>query len=189
MFKVETNPIFEKNFFFEGILFHVKTLDTQLTWIDPNWFPSKYCSTLEIIFVHYNQDFENFFQELCFFITMYALQDFFHRPIRFEQSPEPLILIENRWEPLNSTVQDATIYSTSYLVIYSFLYICIKSILLPLKCWSLSKFCPCSIAESKPFFQSPKTKFLYCREKGLLLYEPINIEYFIIQCLKPVFRY
>ena len=26
----------------------------QLTWIDSKWFPSKYCSTLEIIFVHYN---------------------------------------------------------------------------------------------------------------------------------------
>ena len=47
--------------------------NTQLTWICGKWFPSNYCSTLEIIFVHYNYDFENFFQELCFFITMYAI--------------------------------------------------------------------------------------------------------------------
>ena len=30
------------------------------TWI---WSLSKYCLTLEIIFVHYNKEFENFFQE------------------------------------------------------------------------------------------------------------------------------
>jgi hypothetical protein len=31
-------------------------------------------------------------------------RDFFYRPIRFDQSPESLIPIENRWEPLHSTV-------------------------------------------------------------------------------------
>ena len=34
---------------------------TQLTQISWKWSPSKYCSTLEILFVHYIYDFENFF--------------------------------------------------------------------------------------------------------------------------------
>ena len=51
----------------------------------------KYCSTLEIIFVHYNQDFENFTQELCFIITKCKLYGFsFYRSIRFDQTPENL---------------------------------------------------------------------------------------------------
>ena len=33
----------------------------------------KYCSTLEIVFVHFREDFENFILELCFFTTKYAL--------------------------------------------------------------------------------------------------------------------
>ena len=41
------------------------TADTDLL----KMVPPKYCSTLEIIFVHCNQDFQNFFQELCFIMT------------------------------------------------------------------------------------------------------------------------
>jgi hypothetical protein len=60
----------------------------QLTRIYWKWFPSKYYLTLKIIFGHYNWDFENFFQGLCFFITKYALEDFsFYRPIRFDSKP------------------------------------------------------------------------------------------------------
>ena len=33
----------------------------------------KYCSTLEIVCVHFREDFENFIHELCFFTTKYAL--------------------------------------------------------------------------------------------------------------------
>ena len=78
---------------------------TQLTRIYWKWSPSKYCSTLEIIFVHYNKDFEIFFQELWIFITKDAILGFtFYRSIRFNQSPEPLILLKNLWEPINSTV-------------------------------------------------------------------------------------
>ena len=46
--------------------------------------------------------FKNFFQELWFFITKYALYgSSFYRPIRFDQSPKPLIPPKI---PLDSTV-------------------------------------------------------------------------------------
>jgi hypothetical protein len=61
--------------------------EPQLTRIYWKWSPSKYCSTLEIIFVHYNYEFKNFFQELCFFIAKYALYGFsFNRPIRLTKA-------------------------------------------------------------------------------------------------------
>ena len=33
----------------------------------------KYCSPLEICFLHFREDLENFIVELCFFTTKYAL--------------------------------------------------------------------------------------------------------------------
>ena len=43
---------------------------------------------------------------------------FFHRPIRFDQSPEPLIQIENRWEPLHSTVRNPLLLGTRVVLGY-----------------------------------------------------------------------
>ena len=42
---------------------------TQLTRIYWKWSQSKYCSNLEIIIVHYNKDFENFFISIGPFFT------------------------------------------------------------------------------------------------------------------------
>ena len=43
-----------------------------------------------------------------------------------------------------------------------------------------------TIKDKKP---KPSKKYIFPERKGLLLYEPINIEYFVIQWLKPVLRW
>ena len=75
----------------------VETYSSLVFGLAQNMSTLKYCSTLEIVFVHFREDFENLILELGFFTCQYALYLLEVHSIK----PKPLIQKQNLHRQVN----------------------------------------------------------------------------------------